>query len=115
MKKLSLKEARFENKLKYEKETNRKDELNFAEAFINQYKQMKDEKLIQIKNNNKNNHSSKALLKNNKIDEDIDNESSITDFQKNIPDKFDIEFEEIQSVKIMKNNFNKSQKNSINS
>ena len=99
IKKLSLKEARFENKLKYEKETNRKNELNVAENFINQYKQMKDEKSIQVLHSfkNKNNNSSKALLYNNKIAEDVDNESSITNIQRNITDKFYSGYEDIKS------------------
>ena len=37
-KKLSLKEARYENKIKYEKIPQPKNELYYAESFINEYK-----------------------------------------------------------------------------
>jgi hypothetical protein len=69
VKKLSLQEARYENKLKGDKNNNENNELNLAKAFINKYDQMKSNESIASDNYflNKINHSSTTLLKKNKI------------------------------------------------
>ena len=48
-KKLTLQEARYENKLKYEKVSNGKTELLYAESFLNEYKKMKSNDSLKIK------------------------------------------------------------------
>jgi hypothetical protein len=56
IKKLTLQEARYENKLKYEKVSNGKTELLYAESFLNEYKKMKSNDSLKIKkymNNNR--------------------------------------------------------------
>ena len=69
IKKLSLQEARYENKLKGDKNNNEKNELNLAQDFINKYDQMKSNEPIECDNYflNKINHSTTSLIKKNKI------------------------------------------------
>ena len=77
-KKYSLNEARYENKLQYEKRTDKKNVLNRAEIFINEYQKMKSDKSFEIHNysiKNKN-HS----LDKNKTEE-IDKKSCNTIIQ----------------------------------
>ena len=85
-KKLSLKEARFENKLKLEKISNEKNELNFAESFINEYNKMKYRKSVNNLYNLKTKNSitsSTLLIYNNKKNEENENKYCETD--NNIP------------------------------
>ena len=78
IKKLSLKEARLENKLKTEKILNKKNELNVAESFINEYKKMKSKKSVNSFKNNNNNSNTLLIYENKKIEEN-DDKSCITD------------------------------------
>ena len=80
IKKLSLQEARFENKLKFEKIPKKKNDLNIAESFLNEYKKLK---YIETEKTNKINHryhSSTALI-NKKANKENDTKSCITDYQ----------------------------------
>ena len=76
IRKLTLQEARYENKLKFDKAIIGKGELNYAESFINDYKKMKNKKISK----NINNNNSMALL--NKEEEFEESDSFYIDLQK---------------------------------
>ena len=81
IKKLSLQEARFENKLKYEKIPKKKYDLNIAESFINEYKKLKHGESEKNQSNNKVNRSTTTLITKNKKIEENDTKSCMTDYQ----------------------------------
>ena len=84
-KKLTLKEARYENKLKYDKIPLRKGELHLAESFINNYQKMKSNislKKKQFKNINNAYDKSPIILLNREEDkEETDTQSFFIDIQ----------------------------------
>ena len=110
IKKLSLQEARYENKMKGEKKINQRNELNTAESFINEYKKMKTNETFQqgIYFKNKINHSTTTLLNKDKIIEGNDNSSCITDIHKIRINKIYIGIDELKS----ENNIKEINKNS---
>ena len=81
IKKLTLQEARYENKLKYEKVSNGKTELLYAESFLNEYKKMKSNDSLKIKQYIKNMNNSRTMDVNNKPDEN-ESKSYFIDIQK---------------------------------
>jgi len=81
IKKLTLQEARYENKLKYEKVSNGKTELLYAESFLNEYKKMKSNDSLKIKQYIKNMNNSRTMDANNKPDE-YESKSYFIDIQK---------------------------------
>jgi len=81
IKKLTLQEARYENKLKYEKVSNGKTELLYAESFLNEYKKMKSNDSLKIKQYIKNMNNSRTMDANNKPDEN-ESKSYFIDIQK---------------------------------
>ena len=81
IKKLSLQEARFENKLKYEKIPKKNYDLNIAESFINEYKKLKHGESEKNQSNNKVNRSTTTLITKNKKIEENDTKSCMTDYQ----------------------------------
>ena len=85
IKKLTLQEARYENKLKYDKIPNGKNELNSAESFLNEYKKMKSKDSLKRKNGSKraNGINNSTLIPLNKIGEmEDDVKSYYIDIQK---------------------------------
>ena len=83
VRKLTLQEARFENKVKIEKVTNVKNELISAESFLNEYKKLKLDDTLKRKNipKNMNNNSSTFLLNKEKEIEESDTKSYFIDIQ----------------------------------
>ena len=82
IKKLTLQEARYENKLKYEKVSNGKTELLYAESFLNEYKKMKSNDSLKIKQYIKNMNNSRTMDINNKPDiPENDSKSYFIDIQ----------------------------------
>ena len=81
IKKLTLQEARYENKLKYEKVSNGKTELLYAESFLNEYKKMKSNDSLKVKQYIRNMNNSRTMDINNKPDEN-DSKSYFIDIQK---------------------------------
>ena len=82
IKKLTLQEARYENKLKYEKVSNGKTELLYAESFLNEYKKMKSNDSLKIKQYIKNMNNSRTMDINNKPDiSENDSKSYFIDIQ----------------------------------
>ena len=116
IKRLSLKEARYENKLKYEKYSNRRNDLNVAESFINEYKKMNIKDSIQVHHhsfkNIKNHYISTLIL--NKIDEENANKIYFTDNQKIINESNINETNKFKQINNLKEKvFNPHDKNSI--
>ena len=111
IKKLSLQEARYENKLKGEKNCNENNELNEAKAFINKYNEMK---LYEPNTNdncfiNKINHSTTTLINKNKITEENYNKTSANEAPKIKINKIYIGIDELKSdnnIKINNNTIN---------
>ena len=70
-KKYSLKEARLENKLQYEKTIDKKNDLNKAEIFINEYQKMKSDKSFEVENNSRKykNYNTSLNIDKNKTEE----------------------------------------------
>ena len=82
IKKLTLQEARYENKLKYEKVSNGKTELLYAESFLNEYKKMKSNDSMKINQYIKNMNNSRTMDINNKPDiPENDSKSYFIDIQ----------------------------------
>ena len=86
IKKLKLQEARYENKLKLDKNTSEKVELISAECFINDYKKLKTNEPLKknyIKKINNITYKSPLLLNNEEENEKNDVKSLYIDIQKN--------------------------------
>ena len=83
IKKLTLQEARYENKLKYEKVSNGKTELLYAESFLNEYKKMKSNDSLKIKQYiKKMNNNSRTMDMNRPDIIENDSKSYFIDIQK---------------------------------
>ena len=110
IKKLSLKEARYENKMKVEKNNNKENkELNLAESFINKYNQIKySNKSIQEFDNIQKNKINHILNSNQNEHQKVENEArnNMQDSQKLQINKIYIGIDELKSnnnIKIINN------------